>query len=181
MKIVLASTSPRRRELIKKLGYEVECAAPDCDEKIDCNDPDEYARELARRKALSVNGDIVIGADTVVAAAGQILGKPENAEEAERMLRLLCGGSHTVITGVCVRGRGRTLVSHAASEVTFKPYDGAVLDKYIADGKCYDKAGGYGLQDEEIRSITLSVAGDEDNVIGLPVTLVGSMLDMIIN
>lgn len=178
MKIVLASTSPRRRELIKKLGYDIEVAAPDCDENIGITDPAEYVKALAERKAFSVSGEIVIGADTVVVAPdGTLLGKPDDAIDAESMFRRLCGKSHKVMTGVCVRCGDKALVDYEVTGVTFKPYDTVIIDKYIKSGKCFGKAGAYGLQDEEIRLMTERIDGDFDNVIGLPVGLLSKMLD----
>lgn len=176
MRVTLASASPRRRELIKKIpSLEVTIVVSNADESsVVESDPTKLVKALALLKASEVSkrvGGIVIGADTVVAVDGKILGKPKSADEARSFFRLLCGRSHEVITGVAVVYETETLVRAEKSVVTFNPYDESVVEAYIASGKPFDKAGGYGVQDELLSPLIASVEGDLDNVIGLPVEL----------
>ena len=178
MRITLASTSPRRRELIKKLGLQVDFVSPECDENIDCIAPAACAETLAERKAMSVNvGGVIIGADTVVAVDGSLLGKPKSREDALDMLKKLSGRAHEVVTGLCVISGEKKLISSITTTVTFGSYDAAAAEAYADSGKCFDKAGGYGIQDEEIKRMITCVDGDIDNVIGLPIALLRKMID----
>ena len=181
MRIILASTSPRRKELIKKLSIEVDIVSPCCDENISGLFGADYAMSIARRKAESVIGGIVVGADTVVIIGNEILGKPRSDEDAEVMFRKLCGATHSVITGLCVKTQKRSMVSSCTSSVTFKPYDANIVREYIKSGKSRDKAGAYGIQDEEIMRLTEKIDGEIDNIIGLPVKLLDKMLKTVTN
>lgn len=178
MIIHLASTSPRRKELIAKLGYDFIIKQPNCDENIIESDPEIYVTTLAKRKAFSVDGELIVGADTVVVSPlGEILGKPKDKNEAKHMFQLLCGAKHKVITGICVRYMDAYLLKAVTSIVEFAPFDEVCISKYIDSGKSFDKAGGYGIQDNELSSIVVSVTGDIDNVIGLPVIELKELID----
>lgn len=192
--LVLASASPRRQELLRNAGIPFTVQPADVDETPF---PDEGARDcaerLAREKALKVwrsrQHDVVLGADTVVVVAGTILGKPLDADDAARMLRMLSGRTHEVITGVCVvspvRGTQHPVLSETASpdvkvaaECTLvtvgKISDPEILD-YISTGEPMDKAGAYAIQGIASRWIP-RIEGDYSNVVGLPVALVYRML-----
>ena len=135
-------------------------------------DPARYAQKNAERKADWVferTGGVVLGADTVVALSGEVFGKPKDEEDAERMLRALCGKTHSVFTGYCVRTKEERVASFEETRVTFHAYDEKIVRSYIQSGAPMDKAGGYGLQDALLKPLVAGVAGDEDNVIGLPV------------
>jgi septum formation protein len=181
MAIVLASTSPRRRELLEKAGLVFEVAASPADEVHDASIPPERLCELnATLKAAAVAAlrpdDTVIGADTLVFIDGDPLGKPADLDEARRMLRRLAGRAHRVCTGVCVifPGGGRNTF-HGSTEVVFLPLDDARIDGYFALVNPLDKAGAYGIQ-EHGGMIVEGIVGDFDNVMGLPVALVMAAL-----
>ena len=178
MKIILASASPRRAELIRRLGCDVkivpssaeECALPNAERTAVVN---------ARLKAMSVpaDGGIVLGADTVVVSENNgPLGKPHSEEEAFAMLRELCGRTHVVITGIYLTDGTRSAHEEVKTRVTFAPFDENLVRAYIATGKPFDKAGGYGIQDKELKDLIVRVDGDVDNVIGLPVAAVRRLL-----
>ncbi|MBE5731025.1 MAG: septum formation protein Maf [Clostridiales bacterium] len=180
MRLILASASPRRRELIKKIDkLEVEIVPSNVDERSAATDPVAYAKELAYIKATDVfrkTGGLVLGADTVVEVDGTVLGKPKTAIEAEEMLKKLCGKTHRVITGICLACQENVTTYAEISYVTFKEYDSKLVASYIASGSPFDKAGGYGIQDDMIKAMTERVEGDLDNIIGLPVKKVENLL-----
>ena len=179
MKIILASASPRRRELIKSLDLEVEVIPSGADENIEPCVPEQYVKKLAALKARDVfqkTSMLTLGADTIVEVDGTILGKPKTYEQALQMFRLLCGRSHRVLTGVCFIDANQEVVDCETTIVTFKPFDAELIDKYITTGSPFDKAGGYGIQDEMLAPIVESVDGELDNVIGLPIKLIAKIL-----
>lgn len=172
--VILASASPRRAELIKKIPWLRATVFPS--EAIEFpyagGDVTEYVCNLAVIKARDVFrkvGGTVIGADTVVYAAGKVLGKPCDKSEAEEMFKLLCGRTHEVITGIAVMDLNKLVTEYEKTYVTFNEYDSEIVGNYINTGAPFDKAGGYGLQDEAISPLVRIVKGDKDNVIGLPV------------
>ena len=173
-KIVLASGSPRRSELLEQIGVVFEVHKAEGEEVITSTVPSEAVKELALQKAEEVaekwQGDVIIGADTVVAAEGQILGKPENREDALRMLRLLSGKEHEVITGVAVilRESGKLVHFAETTKVRVYPMTGAQMERYAGSGEPADKAGAYGIQGKCAVYIE-KIAGDYNNVVGLPV------------
>lgn len=181
MKITLASASPRRRRLIRRIdGLEVSIVPSGADEHVEASCPEELVKKLALKKAETVfsdTGGIVVGADTVVVADGRVLGKPGDAEEARSFFRMLCGRTHEVITGLAVTDGVRSVTASETTSVTFLDYDDAVIEKYIAAGHPFDKAGGYGIQDAELKPLIAKIEGDEDNVIGLPVNLLRTILE----
>jgi septum formation protein len=187
--IVLASASPRRQELLRSAGIAFVVQAADIDETpVAEESARDCAERLAREKALAVwrgrPNDLVLGADTVVVVDGMILGKPLDGEDAARMLRMLSGRVHEVITGVCVvkpvPSTQLPVASQAdtASEttlVTMNSLSDSEIRAYVATGEPMDKAGAYAIQGMASRWIP-RIAGDYSNVVGLPVALVWRML-----
>ena len=136
--------------------------------------PVDYARRLARAKAEAAwesSDEIVLGADTIVVIDGQVLEKPRDADDARAMLRLLSGREHTVITGICLRHRDGSIVDHSATQVRFAPLTESEIDKYVASGEPFDKAGAYAIQGLASKFVE-SVNGCYFNVMGLPLSLV---------
>ncbi len=180
MKIILASASPRRRELIGKIPFvEVDIVPSGAEEKTDETDPVGYVKELARLKARDVHekkGGVCVGADTIVVCDGVILGKPKDREDAAATLKFISGKTHSVFTGVCVVSDDEEYVDAEETRVTIAPYDENAIRAYVESGSPLDKAGAYGIQDELFSPLVVSVDGDRDNVIGLPVKLLESML-----
>lgn len=181
MKIILASASPRRRELLKQIGLEYEVLVSDAEEKVTCSEPGQVVEELARQKAenvyqkLFVQQDfLIISADTIVACDGRILGKPKDEADAKAMLRSLQGRAHEVYTGVTFMYRHtqdadvRVHTFHEATKVHFYPMTEEEIDTYVATGDPLDKAGAYGIQGLCARYIS-GIEGDYNNVVGLPV------------
>jgi septum formation protein len=178
--LVLASASPRRQELLRNAGiaFEVEPA-----QIVEDPQPGEIAKHcaerLAREKALAIAGqrpdDVVLGADTVVVVEGQILGKPGDEADARRMLGLLSGRTHQVITGVCLVTNGRCVTASETTYVKMSSITEEEVRDYIATGEPMDKAGAYAIQGRASRWIP-RIEGDYSNVVGLPVALVYRML-----
>lgn len=182
MKLILASQSPRRRELLERMGltqFEIrpavgeETASPHLS-------PAQLVEELSRQKAGEVAQtagaeDVIIAADTVVAADGRVLGKPHSREEAVEMLRFLSGRTHTVYTGVTVRQGDRAITQHEATDVLFRPLDEAEILAYVDTGEPMDKAGSYGIQGRGCVLVE-GIHGDYYNVMGLPVCRLALML-----
>ena len=174
MKIILASASPRRRELIGNLNIGFEVKTADCEEiTIPGERPEDTVKRLSEAKARRVaeleGGDaVVIGADTVVAIDGKILGKPADENEAAEMLKLLSGRTHRVYTGITVTGGGKTVSEYVETEVRFYELTDSQIKRYIATGEPMDKAGAYGIQ--KYGSLLVEeILGDYFNVVGLPV------------
>ena len=171
MAIVLASASPRRRELLPALGLTFEVVPANVDESDEDDDAARLACTLARRKARAIAaarpGDTVIGADTIVVLGGRQLGKPRDGEEARAMLEALRGRTHHVVTGVAVIGAGAEATEAVRTAVTMRDYADAEVARYIARGEPFDKAGGYAVQDAEFAPAA-TVEGCRCAVIGLP-------------
>jgi len=174
---VLASASPRRRDLLEAAGFEVIVRPSGVEELSEGLAPRALVIANAEMKALELAattfGDVVIGADTVVVLDGRILGKPRDLEDATRMLRLLAGRTHEVLTGVSML-RGGTVVRCSFVEstlVAFRPFDEFMIADYLKDINPLDKAGSYAAQDDRGRLIE-RIEGSMDNVIGLPVARV---------
>jgi septum formation protein len=178
--LVLASASPRRQELLRYAGIPFEVQPAHISEDVH---PGEQARDcaerLAREKALAVakkrSQDVVLGADTVVVIDGQILGKPTDSADAARMLRMLSGREHQVITGVALVVDDQWLVASETTNVTFSEITEREISDYVATGEPMDKAGAYAIQGIASRWIP-RIEGDYSNVVGLPVALVYKML-----
>jgi septum formation protein len=170
-RIILASKSPRRAELLGRLIKIFEIEESRIKENTGEADPEKLVRALAREKAADVfarnPGAVVIGADTVVYCAGRILGKPKDEADAREMVALLAGRVHTVYTGVCVLADGFSRTVSAATDVTFDEMTAAEMDAYIAAGDWADKAGAYAIQGAAGKHITC-IDGDYYNVVGLP-------------
>jgi nucleoside triphosphate pyrophosphatase len=178
--LVLASASPRRQELLRNAGISFEVQAAHIPEDpLPGEDAKECAERLAREKALAISRqrpqDAVLGADTVVVVGGQILGKPTDAADATRMLRLLSGREHRVITGVCLVVGGQWSVASESTLVAMSEITEEEIAGYIASGEPMDKAGAYAIQGIASRWIP-RIKGDYANVVGLPVALVSRML-----
>lgn len=175
-KIILASKSPRRKELLEKCGIEFECMPMNIDESLNEGDTlEEKIRILSQRKAsacLAAYPDaVVIGSDTIVTVDEKILGKPKNREEAKEMLRELSGRTHRVITGLCIISSARTYTDVSVSEVTFALLSEEEIDAYTESGECDDKAGSYAIQGLGGKFIT-HISGDYYAIMGLPLNLV---------
>lgn len=173
MSLVLASASPRRRELLAALGVPFEVDPASVDETSDEQNPVRLAQALALSKARAVAarrpGDVVIGSDTVVALEGRLLGKPADAAEARAMLNALRGRAHEVVTGVAVviAGGHVEVVAHQRTTVVMRAYTDPECEEFIARGEPFDKAGGYAIQDAAFRPVA-RIEGCECGVIGLP-------------
>ena len=175
MTLVLASQSPRRREILERAGlaFSVRIAGvaeqPEPDEL-----PVEYVRRLSRAKAEAVRrapGEIVLGADTVVVLDEHILEKPVDAQDAARMLRLLSGREHSVVTGICLVSDQGAASSHEETRVHFTALSDREIEDYVASGEPMDKAGAYAIQGLASKFIN-RIEGDYFNVVGLPIALV---------
>ena len=183
-KLVLASASPRRRELLAQAGFAFDVLTADIPEvRKPGEDPIRFVTRLAREKAEAVAErnkippeTLVLGADTIVLVDDEVLGKPQDAFDAMRMLRLLSGRTHQVITGVCLmKGRER----QRAAEVTFVRFTTLFdeeIEEYIATGEPMDKAGAYAIQGRASRWVP-RIHGCYFNVVGLPLALVSSMIE----
>ena len=185
MRYILASKSPRRREILQNIGLEFTVFTADADESSDTADPVSLAEELALRKgeatakALSEkgelsSGDIIISADTVVACGSEILGKPRDRADARRMLKLLSGKKHRVISGVSLIRDGKSFTSHSETLVCFDEIDDAAIERYLDTAEPYDKAGAYGIQG--LASLFVSgIEGCYFGVVGLPVNVLDKL------
>jgi septum formation protein len=181
--IVLASGSPRRRELLAALGVTYEVDPADVDEETPEQDPVRVAEDLALLKARTVAARhpdaLVIGSDTVVALDGRLLGKPADADEAREMLRSLRAGAHQVVTGVAVIAGGPSgrieRVAHSSTAVTMRDYTDAEIEAFIATGSPFDKAGGYASQDP-VFAPTAGMEGCACGVVGLPLWTLRALL-----
>jgi len=170
--LILASASPRRRELLAALGVSFDVVVPDVDEIADGSSPAELVLENARRKAREVaaragEGSVVLAVDTDVALDGRLLGKPADERGARERLEALSGRTHEVLSGLVVFGDGPERTAVEASRVTFAPLSSAVIDRYLASAEWRDRAGAYAVQGLGAMLVE-RVDGDLSNVIGLP-------------
>ena len=174
MKIYLASSSPRRREILENLGLSFEIIKPVADESSDLTDPAALTELLAKRKAEAAekikNDGLIIGCDTVVCADGEILGKPRDEDDAKRMIKKLSGRRHEVVSGICLIHRGRCVTAHEISYVDFCEMNENEIESCVRYGAPMDKAGGYAVQGFASLYIK-GIVGDYFNVVGLPVNL----------
>lgn len=179
MKYILASKSPRRKEILETLGLFFEIVTADTDESSDVRDPYRLVEILSERKGLAVrdrllaegrdlSDTVIISSDTVVAIDGEILGKPQDEEDARRMLRLYSGRVHEVVSGICLLCGDQRGVSHEVTEVEFDTLDEETVCRYVREIKPYDKAGAYAIQGVASAYIK-GIRGDYFNVVGLPV------------
>jgi septum formation protein len=183
MKLVLASSSPRRQELLRRAGFEFEVRPSEVEEvRRSGESAEDFACRAAREKSLAVAasslpGSLVLGADTVVVVDGLILGKPSGRDDAARMLHKLSGASHRVVTGVClVRAPGQIeALKHETTMVKFRNLEEGEIRDYVASGEPLGKAGAYAIQGLASRFIT-RIEGCYFNVVGLPVPIVYDLL-----
>ncbi len=182
MKIILASKSPRRKEILENLGFEFDIITADTDESSDITDPESLVQILAVRKGKAVmetyneRDTLIISCDTVVACDGKILGKPHSEEEAKAMLRLLSGRGHSVLSGLALFYNGKTISGVDKTEVYFADMPESFIDFYVASGDPMDKAGSYAVQGRTSLYID-KIDGCYFNVVGLPVRLLAKLLE----
>jgi len=179
-RLVLASQSPRRRELLAQLGVALEVRPADADESVLPGEPPhEYVLRVAREKARAVAGPVVLAADTAVVLGREVLGKPRDAEDARRMLRALSATSHEVLTAVCVRRAQPALAVEldvvVTTRVRFARLGDAEIDWYVSTGEPLDKAGAYAIQGAG-GAFVLGVEGSVSNVVGLPLAETAELL-----
>lgn len=184
--IILASASPRRKEILSELGVDFRVVVADTDESSDISDPVELTRELARRKGLAVyekllqSGEydaesaIIISADTVVCRDGEILGKPHDRADAVAMLTSLSGRSHTVVSGVAVTVRGVTRTDASVTTVRVQEIPREEIERYVDSGEPMDKAGAYGIQGR-FSAFVEGIDGCYFGVVGLPVNTLSNL------
>jgi septum formation protein len=189
MKLILASASPRRREILATLGVDFTVRTADADETCELADPGARVEAISLKKCLAVwdmlvaegeadEDTVILASDTLVTADGLFLGKPRDAEDARDMIRFLQGRTHTVASGLAIRYRGRTVTSHELTGVTFAPMSEAEIETYVATGESFGKAGGYAIQGFASRYIK-GIEGDYFNVVGLPVRRLYETLRMV--
>lgn len=184
--IILASASPRRKEILSELGVDFRVVVADTDESSDITDPVKLTRELARRKGLAVyekllqSGEydvesaIIISADTVVCRDGEILGKPRDRADAVAMLTSLSGRSHTVVSGVAVTVRGVTRTDASVTTVRVQEIPHEEIERYVDSGEPMDKAGAYGIQGK-FSAFVEGIDGCYFGVVGLPVNTLSNL------
>lgn len=181
MKIILASKSPRRQEILTNLGYDFEVITAETAESSDISEPSKLVMELAKRKAYAVadlhcaGNSVIIACDTVVATENEILGKPKDKQDARRMLSELSGNIHSVYSGLCLIKGDKILTDYCKTDVYFDKLTEKDIDWYISQNEWSDKAGGYGIQGKASVFIR-KIDGDYFNVVGLPVNLLYKML-----
>lgn len=171
--LILASSSPRRRELLKTIYDDFKIIPSDVDEEVSPSlSPLEAVLEIAKRKGDKIHEeyphDTVISADTIVVIDNQIIGKPKDIEDAKRLLRLLSGKVHTVITAYCIYKEDTFIENHVISSVLFYELSDKLINDYVASGSPLDKAGAYGVQDNDKFPTVKSIEGSVNNVIGFP-------------
>lgn len=185
VKVILASKSPRRNELLKYITDRFEVVPSDCDETVPQGlDVYEVPEFLSVRKALDVAKNnpesLVIGCDTVVIISNKILGKPKDNNEAFEMLRTLSGNTHAVISGVCLCLKGKTMSFSQRTDVKFYPLNEEDILKYLESGSPLDKAGAYGIQDGAALFVE-SITGDYYNVVGFPIAKLRLEIEKFLN
>ena len=191
MKYILASASPRRREILSNLGLEFTVLVADADETCDITDPGERVEFMSLKKCLAARDKllaegmdpadtetVIIASDTLVTLDGEFLGKPRDEDDAVRMIDMLEGRTHTVASGIAVWHKGRTVTAHELTGVTFAPMNPAEVRAYVATGESFGKAGGYAIQGHAARYVT-GIHGDYFNVVGLPVRRLYETLRMV--
>ena len=179
MRLILASASPRRRELMGAFGHPFEVLSADIDETMDPKkSPFEEVARVSKLKALAIprnQEDVVVAADTIVVCGGKVLGKPKNKERAEEMLALLSGRDHQVMTGCTVLRGDRAETFTEVTTLHFRPLSPGEIRRYAESGEPLDKAGAYGIQGGGALFCT-GMEGDYYNVVGLPLCHLGQVL-----
>lgn len=174
MRYILASKSPRRKELMKLISSDFVVATEDIDEEISYRlTPVEAVKDIAKRKGEAVDklypNDLIISADTIVVLNSKIIGKPKDEEDAKRILEELSGQTHYVYTGFRIKHLDKSYVGVVESQVVFNKLDDDLINRYVASKSPLDKAGAYGIQDNDRFPIIKKVIGSVDNIIGFPV------------
>ena len=182
MKYVLASKSPRRQELMKLISSDFVVAIEDIDEESSYKlSPIKAVEDIAKRKGEAVDkyypNDLIISADTIVVLDDIIIGKPLDKEDAKKILKELSGKSHYVHTGFRIKYLNKEIVSHVTSEVIFNELSNELINQYVASGSPLDKAGAYGVQDNDKFPIIKKVIGSIDNVVGFPVKEIKEVIE----
>lgn len=174
--IILASGSPRRKELLRQIQIESIVEPSGADEALDINEPEAFVKELSKRKCLDIankhTDGVILGADTVVAIDGKILGKPKDEDDAKRMIRLIQGRAHHVYTGVTLAKKEKGMLKQVvtfceSTEVLLEKISSGEIDEYVATGEPLDKAGAYAVQGIFAKFVK-GITGDYSNVVGLP-------------
>ena len=184
MRYILASKSPRRKDLMKFISSDFLIAVEDINEDVSYNlSPIEAVKDIAKRKGAVIDplypNDLIVSADTIVVLDNQIIGKPKDIEDAKRILRLLSGKSHFVHTGFRVKYLNKEIVDTVTSEVVVNKLDEKLIEEYVASKSPLDKAGAYGVQDNERFHIIKKVIGSYDNVVGFPVKEIKEAVEQI--
>lgn len=177
-KLILASASPRRREILESAGYVFDVISPQCEEILEGLSPERLTVENSKRKAaeaLRMTEGVVICADTVVALDSKILGKPGTEQKAKEMLKSLSARTHCVITGYTVTDGERTVSGHVRTDVVMRPVSDSEIDSYVRVCRPFDKAGAYGIQ-EAAGMFVSEIRGDYYNVVGLPLCEISTIL-----
>lgn len=182
-KIILASSSPRRKKILKKFDIEFDIITSDIEENVNDKDsPEVIAMSLAFQKAIDIsnkvkNGEIIIAADTIVYLNGQILGKPKNIDEARKILNELSNNTHSVFTGIAIvkANTNKKIVDVCETKVKFRRLDEEMIEKYLSSSEYVDKAGGYGIQGKGSLLVE-SISGSYYNVVGLPIVKLDILL-----
>ena len=184
MKILLASKSPRRKELLESLGYTFDVISIDCDESFPSDLPvDEIAGYLSEKKSNAFrtlqNGEVLITADTIVALENEILGKPKDADDAKEMLKKLSGKTHQVYTGITIKTSENQITETDVADVSFSELSDSEIEYYIKNFKPFDKAGSYGIQEWLGMSKITEIKGSFYTIMGLPTHLIYEILKKI--
>ncbi|MBR6548215.1 MAG: septum formation protein Maf [Clostridia bacterium] len=189
MQVILASTSPRRKEIFTTLGVSFTCVSPQVDETTDQISADQVTTELARRKAdwvadhlaaqgVDLTDTLIVAADTAVVHNMEILGKPTGPKNAFTMLKQLSGNSHFVVTGVCLKYNDKVVQATEMTRIQFAQMEDWQINAYVATGEPLDKAGGYGIQGIACM-FAERIEGEYTNVVGFPVPLFTQMLEQL--
>lgn len=183
MRVILASKSPRRKEILDMLGVDFEIMTSDKDEVRNTDKPEELVCDIAKQKGRAIlpliddlRDTLIIACDTLVFAEGEILGKPKDEEDARRMLHLLSNNTHQVISGLYLQYEGKSVSAYESTEVTFDSMTDDEIEKYIESKDPFDKAGAYAVQGRTAAYIK-GLKGDYFNVVGLPVNLLYRTLE----
>ena len=183
IRVILASKSPRRKEILENLGVKFDIVTADADESSDIREPGELVMTLATRKGLAVkeklggsgNDALIIACDTLVYCDGEFLGKPKKRDDAKRMICMLSGSSHEVISGIFLSYNGKNATAFASTKVIFDKMTDDEIEAYLSTDEPYDKAGAYAIQGLASAHIK-GIEGDYFNVVGLPVNVLCNTL-----
>ncbi|CDE26912.1 maf-like protein FUAG_01541 [Clostridium sp. CAG:307] len=185
MKLILASKSPRRKEILQREGFTFEIVSKNTDETMDANlSPYQNVMNVARKKGEAVASlfpnEVVLSTDTIVCLDGKIYGKPKDRKDAYNTLATFSGMTHEVVSGVSIISKKLNMTMYVKSYVTFKKLTKEMIDDYLKTDEPYDKAGSYAIQGEG-RSLIEGYSGSLDNIIGLPIEYIKDMLRVMLN